>query len=243
MIRSVREAAVIALIGGVAAAVVWSCSPGPVLRGGEGSCDRLDSLYASSGFERPVEISGQAMVDANQYKVRGKIHLSVRSPGEVVLEFTSTVLFGHAREDIVFSLVGDTLRIVDRERGAYYEASEAESVLAESLGTDLDVRPVLSLVLGARPPCDELTEVEFEAKPGGQMLCKGKHMGEDFRALFGAGRRLEEIEWSVRSDTRGPDRLRAAYDWGADSSGVVVLRGLEITLETREWRCRVRSAG
>ncbi len=70
----------------------------------------------------------------------------------MVFEFTSTILFGQEREDFVFSLSSDTLRIVDRERGAYYEGDDAVWFLAESLEADFDVPQALSLAFGGQPP-------------------------------------------------------------------------------------------
>jgi hypothetical protein len=239
--RAGREAGLIANVAGIVCVVAWGCAPSQVGRRVPAPCGALDSLYASSGFEEPVSIVGQATVDANQYKVRGKIHLDALSPGELSLEFTSTVLFGHAREDIVFSSVGDTLRILDRERGAYYEGGDAESFIAESLETDLDVRAVLSLVLGGHPPCDELSDVRFDTASSGALICTGAHRGGRFRVVFGGGRRLEEVEWPVRSETYGSDRLRVTYEWALVANGKTALRGMVVNLEKREWRCKVKT--
>jgi hypothetical protein len=188
-------------------------------------------------------VSGRATVDANQYKVRGKILIDARAPGEAVIEFTSTVLFGHAREDFLFSSVGDTLRIIDRERGAYYEGEEAESYLAQSLDTDLDVRLLLRLALGGRPSCEELMDVGLRTEATGGMVCTGEHMGRRFRVVFGSDRRLREIEWPVPSRMHGMDSLRVSYEWTPGEGGGDRLRGLTLTLERREWRCKVRAAG
>jgi hypothetical protein len=227
----------------VVALVAGGCASGRVGRGDASSCRTLDSLYASCGFERPVSIDGKVTVDAEQYRVRGKIGLDVRAPGEIVLEFTSTVLFGHAREDIVFASLADTLRIIDRERGAYYEGYEAESFLEESLETDFDVRRVLRLALGGRPSCETLSDVRVDLKPGGKIVCTGRHLGEGFRVAFGARGRLEAVEWPVRSETRGADKLRASYQWQLDGPGEGTLREIVVSLEKREWRCKIRGGG
>ena len=238
-----RRAVVAACIAGLAFLGGSGCGPAPVRRSGVEVCGRLDSLYVSCGFARPLSIGGQVTVDANQYKVRGKIRLDVRGPGEVVIEFTSSVLFGHARQDVVFSSVGDTIRIVDREHGAYYEGWEAEAFLAESFETDLDVRRVLWLAFGGHPPCDELSDVHFSMTSRGEVVCAGDHLGGRFRVVCGADRRVREVEWPVWSDRYGPDRLRVAFDWESGVVGEWRLRGLDVYLYGREWRCRIRSAG
>jgi hypothetical protein len=190
-----------------------------------------------------MSISGHATVDANQYKVRGKVIIEGFGAGEAVIEFTSTVLFGHAREDVVFSSLADTLRILDRERGAYYEGSDAERFVAESIGTDLDVRRLLRLALGGRPACEELSDMRLETGPRGTIVWTGRHMGQRFRIAFGADRRIQEVDWPVRSETHGPDRLRASYEWEPAGSAEGGLRGLVVSLEKRQWRCKVKSGG
>jgi hypothetical protein len=238
-----RKVAWPVFVAGVVLIAASACGPAPVTHGGPQACGTLDSLFTSCGFGRPLTITGHATVDANDYKVRGKVRVETRRPGEAVIEFTSTVLFGHAREDLVFSSVGDTVRIVDRERGAYSEGAEAEEFLAESLDTDLDVRLVLQLALGGRPPCDDLSDVGFRTTSAGSIVCTGMHSGRDFRVVFGADRRIQEAEWPVRSRTYGTDRLRASYEWDGDGGDRGELKGLVLSLEKREWRCKIRSAG
>ena len=242
MVRLVRLGALSALVSGVVALIAAGCGPVPVGRLDSGACSGLDSLYAE-GFPRPLSISGHATVDADQYKVRGQIQLDARAPGEVVLEFTSAVLFGQAREDVVFSSVDDTLRIVDRERGAYYEGVDAESFLARSLDTDLDVRRVLVLVFGGCPPCAELSDVRLTPRSSGSMVCTGTCDGDRFRVVFDEGRRLEEIDWPVRYRLHGSDRLRVSYEWEPGAAGEKTLRALTVSFEKREWRCKIKSTG
>lgn len=205
-------------------------------------CAVLDSLLASSGLGSPVSIAGHATVDANQFRMRGKILLEASGAGHIVFEFTSTVLFGQAREDFVFSLSSDTLLIVDRERGAVYEGEEAVRFLAESLEADFDVPQALSFAFGGRPPCSELSEIRCGARASGAVSCEGDRFGKPFRAVFGEkGGRLEEVEWPVRSDRYGGDRLRVQYEWTADG-GVDSLSGVVLSLEVRGWRCKIRAS-
>jgi hypothetical protein len=181
---------------------------------------------------------GQATVDANQYRMRGKIRLDARAPGQMALEFTSTILFGHEREDFVFSLAGDTLRVIDRERGAYHEGDDAREFLAQSLTGDLDLSQGFLLTLGGHPPCGDLSHVRIETSRDGRIVCAGERLGEDFRAVFGDGRRLETVVWPVRSEEYGTDRLRAEYEW----DGGARLVGLVLSLEKREWRCKIKAS-
>lgn len=240
--RNARVLGFLSCVAGAAAIVASGCGPAAVSRPGPETCATLDSLYAAGGFARSVSITGHATVDANQYKVRGKVRVDARAPGNAVIEFTSTVLFGHAREDLVFSSAGDTVRIVDRERGAYYEGDEAESFLARSLDTDLDVRWMLRLVLGGRPACEELSDIGFRTPSDGATVCEGTHAGREFRVVFGADCLLRSVEWPVWSRARGPDRLRATYEWVRDGSARPALRSVVLTLEKREWRCRIKSS-
>ena len=218
------------------------CGTSPPGRWDSSPCEALDSLYASSGFEKPLVIVGQATVDASQYRVRGKVRLDARSPGELSLEFTSTMLFGHQREDFVFSLSGDTLRVIDRERGAYHEGDDAREFLARSLTGDLDVSQGLALAFGGRPPCGDLSRLRVEASSEGKLVCTGERLGRSFRAVFGEDRRLETVVWPVRSDEYGTDALRAEYEWGPVSGGGARLLGVVLSLEEREWRCKIRTS-
>ena len=205
-------------------------------------CAVLDSLLASSGLGAPIAIAGHATVDANQFRMRGKILLEARGARDIAFEFTSAVLFGQGREDFVFSLAGDTLRIVDRERGSFYEGDEAARFLSESLEADFDVPQALSLAFGGRPPCNELSEFRCGARESGEVVCEGDCLGEPFRTVFGAnGGRLAEVEWPVRSDRYGGDRLRVRYEWTA-ARGAVTLSGVVLSLEARGWRCKIRAS-
>ena len=243
IVRPGRVSVMSALGPSLAVLLIIGCGTAPAGRWNSSPCEALDSLYASSGFETPVSLAGQATVDANQYRVRGKVRLDAQAPGQMALEFSSTVLFGHEREDFVFSLGGDTLRVVDRERGAYHEGHEAESFLAQSLTTDLNVSQALSLALGGHPPCEDLSGVRVETTTDGRVVCAGKRFGRRFRAVFGESRRLEMVDWPVRSDEYGLDTLRVEYEWEPAAGGGARLLGLVLSLEKREWRCKIKASG
>jgi hypothetical protein len=207
------------------------------------ACAVFDSLYLASGFESPMSVSGKATIDANQNRIRGKIHVDVEPPHQIVFEFTSSILFGSKREDFVFSLVQDTLRIIDRERGAYYEGEEAEDVLRESLEADFPMASVLDLALGGHPGCDELDELNYKLGSDGKVVFSGKQSGRPFRVAFAAGsRKLEEISWPVFSKDGSSDQLEVEYQWESGGDGNGGLREVVMSLESKQWRCKIRSS-
>jgi hypothetical protein len=231
-----------AIVAASAALLAVSCASTRAGRAGRNDCAVLDSLLAAPRGVVPATIAGHATVDADQFRMRGKILLEARSPRDIVFEFTSTVLFGQEREDFVFSLAADTLRIIDREHGAYLEGDEAVRFLAESLDADFDVAQALSLAFGGHPPCAELSETRCAERSSGSVVCDGKRFGKPFATVFGAENgRVEKVEWPVESARYGVDRLRVEYEWG-ESDGTPVLGGVVLTLEARGWRCKIRSA-
>ena len=134
-------------------------------------------------------------------------------------------------------MVGDTIRIIDRERGFYYEGGEAEYFLRETFSLDFDVAPLIRLALGAHPDCSLLSDLYVSRAGAGSASVTGKLNGEDFRVQFEGPRgRVENASWPV--DRRGrPDRLNVRYTWGADA-----LDRVEMEVEGREWRCRIARA-
>jgi hypothetical protein len=231
-----------ALAVGATLCLLLGCRPASLDGGPPRPCETLDSLFARCGLGEPLAVSGQATVDVQQVRMRGKIDLDARGPDELAFEFTSTILFGHEREDFVFSVSGDTLRIIDRERGAYYEGADAEDFLADSFEADFDLPQMLSLALGGYPPCGELSDVSFAVGRSGETVCSGRRFGRPFRAVFGRERGLlSEVEWPVRSDRHEEDRLSVEYQWGAGGDRPT-LDGLILALEVREWRCKIKAS-
>jgi hypothetical protein len=224
-----------------AAVLSISCAATRPHPDGTSSCAVLDSLLASSRLGEPVAIAGHATVDADQFRMKGKILLEALDGG-IVFEFTSTLLFGQQREDFVFSLSGDTLRIVDRERGAYYEGVDAEAFLAEALGADFDVPEALRLAFGGTPLCGELSAIRCVPGALGEVYCEGRRYGKPFKVSFeGRGGRIESVEWPVLSDRYGGDRLRVEYEWD-DGEDLQRLVGVVLSLEARGWRCKIRAS-
>ena len=207
------------------------------------ACAMLDSLYSTSGFEAPIRMAGKATIDANQQRIRGKFTLHAKPSGDVVLEFTSSLLFGSRREDFLFSLVDDTLRVLDRERGMYYEGDDAEEFVKHSLEMEFGVRDALVLALGKHPPCESMERIDYKAGSGGEVRFSGRTANGSFRVVFAAqDKRLQQVIWPVALDHGTMDHLEVEYRWSADDSGRPRLEGVTMRLEKREWRCRLHSA-
>ena len=207
---------------------------------GEPPCALLDSMYQHSGFEIPLLVNGKATFDAEQHRVRGKILLDIRPGSDLILEFSSSQLFGSQREDFLFSFLADTLRVLDRERGSYYEGDEADQFLAETLRMGFSLREEMKTVLGVHPGCDRLDDLRVKQRSGGDTVFDGELSGSRFRVVFSGDRgRLKEIVWPVRTLRGSVDQMTVTYDWEPDSHGGHRLEGLTLWLEDREWRCRI----
>ena len=96
----------------------------------------LDSLLASAGPVRPWGIAGDALLDIEQFRFRGRFRLDVSATGECTLELGGSTLFGGHREDVVVSLIGDSLRVFDRERGRFYEGDELDQLIRDATHAD-----------------------------------------------------------------------------------------------------------
>ena len=226
-----RRTLLIAVCAGV---VINGCSFLGKDRGDPAGCDDVAAVFARSGFAQPIKLGGKATVDANQHRLNGKMALETNGTGGFTFEFTSSILFGAQREDFVFALVSDTLRIIDRERGMFYEGADAEFFLQETFGLDFSVTPVLKLALGALPDCEALTDLHVKRGGGSTVDVSGTLDGEDFDASFdGPSGRLTKANWPVGQLGR-VDRLAVGYEWRPDA-----LHKVEMTLQGREWRCRL----
>ena len=216
--------------------VTAGCASTGGVRTRQQTCAVFDSLYSYTGFEQPVTMSGRATIDADQKRVRGKMTLSVQPAGDVTFEFETSMFFGSQHEDFVLSVVNDTLRVLDRERGLFYEGEEAEYYIEESLAVAFGVREAMRLVTGRRPRCGDFEEVELRNESDGGVLFTGRVAQGPFRVLFSSGGgRLREITWPVSVADGRSDRLTVTYRWQQGGG-----RGLEeivMRLDDREWRC------
>lgn len=206
------------------------------------ACGLLDSLYETSGFARGVTLAGKATVDANQQRLHGKFRLVAAGNGDVTFEFTSTLLFGTQREDFILSLMADTLRVLDRERGALYVGSDAEDFIQQSLEMEFGVQRALHLTLGGHPPCVEIEAPTERRGTDGSIELQGRLDGERWRLRFGAGRgHIEEAQWPVRLGRGRRDRFVVTYRWMTAGQEPARLDEIEMELDGREWRCRLVS--
>lgn len=223
---------------GLAAALSLGCASSGLRSGAHGGdlCAAFDSSFGHSGFADPMTFVGKAMIDANQYRVRGVVRFETQPPDNFFLEFSSSMLFGNRIENFFCSVVDDTLRIVDRERGHLFEGAAAEQFLRDQLSMDFSIQQTLALVLGGRPRCGEVDELSVKARPAGGVI-SGQTDGRPFRVTFLPDGRVDEVLWPVPGDTAIKDRVRAEYEWGrGGSSG---LKRMTIYLEEREWRCKL----
>ncbi len=218
------------------------CFGGRTLLRDQAAYTLLDSLYGTSGFEIPVGMIGKATFDVEQYRVRGQFALSARRGGEVVFEFSSGSLFGSAREDVFFSLIRDTVRVVDRERGRYYEGEEIDALIGEALGGSIDTRKLVSLLLGTPPRADEMTDLRMSLTSSGDIVFSANAPGGKARIAFSAGaRRLREIRWPVALEGAAMGELRAVYAWGSRAEEYSVLKEMVLLIEDRGWRVKLVS--
>lgn len=218
------------------------CASGGWMEGRPATCATFDSLFQYSGFEVPLTLQGKLTVDAAQYRIRGKTRIETTPAGDVSVDFTSTVLFGAHREDFFFSIVADTLRILDRERGEYYESTEANRFMNESLGLHFDAKTVILMALGRAASCDDLRNLRMELGSGGDIRFVGRTSRDRFEAVFAARHhKLKRISWPLTLEGQR-DRLHVTYDWKKGKKDEFVLRQVVIRLLEREWRCKITAA-
>jgi hypothetical protein len=217
----------------------FGCATSVTQRDTPQNCVVLDSMVAHSGLEGHHVMSGKATVDANQYRLNGKIRIERMTARMIVVEFTSTMLFGTEREDFWFSMSGDTLRILDREHGNYFEGEEAASFLRDVLAMDFDIPPALYVAFGGAPACPEVDRLAMQLKRRGEAAFDGRIDGSPFQVVFGGRRLVSEIHWPVFGDEGFRDRLQIVYTWEEDRNSPPALRGMVLTLEDHEWRCKL----
>lgn len=188
-----------------------------------------------------MTLAGKATVDADEQRLRGKFALGVEPTGDVVLEFVSSFLFGSQREDFAFSVVGDTVRVIDRERGEYFEGEEAEAFLAQALDVEVGIRETLHFALGGRPSCGDIEAIRMD-RSSDVIRFDGKTDSRPFRVEFDAQTmRLRRVAWPVRLEHRSGDRLDVSYQWDRAPDGRPQLKQIVMTLEKRPWRCKLDS--
>ncbi|MFH1754225.1 MAG: hypothetical protein ABIA59_00850 [Candidatus Latescibacterota bacterium] len=232
------------ILGFFCVLLAMSCAPS----GGRRSlhepdpCAMLDSLYQSSGFESAMSMTGKITFDVEQYRIRGQFALTAHLGGDVAFEFSNSALFGSQHEDIAMSIADGVVRALDRERGRYYEGAQVDEQLIDMIGLDLDVREMISLILGAPPDCGGLQDTKISLSRSGEVIfdaCAGEG---DVRIVFDEEkRRIRRLEWPVRFDNGHSSRLTAEYLWEESGRSTPVLARLVLLVEEKNWRIKLVS--
>jgi len=169
-------------------------------------CEDLKSRLQESGMSEVHEIRGKVTIDANQYRVRGTFGLTRDELGNVTLEFTSTTLIGGHVEDIVVSLFEDTLRVLDRERGAYHEGEEVDELIGAEAGIAVRATEMLRRLMVETPDCERVLDVSM-----GNDLIQGRLDQAPFEIKFSDGL-VSSARWGSPFPD-GEDRLEVSYRW------------------------------
>jgi hypothetical protein len=174
-------------------------------------------------------MSGHATFDVESYRVRGQFRLDLAANGDAVLEFSGATLLGGHREDAVISLSSDTLRVLDRERGHFYEGEDVTRMIESGTGTHGDWLLALRRALASGCPGMETVTV-------GESGLSGSGAGGPFSLRLEGGR-LVEASWPNPAPSETfRDRLDVSYRW---DKGQIAL--LEARLPARGWRIRLEA--
>ena len=195
---------------------------------GDAACARADTFFQET-FPRPAHMRGRATFDVDKYQFRGHFDLQLASNGDAVLEFSGSTLLGGHREDAVLSLSGDTLRVLDRERGHYYEGDEVTAMVDDGTRVHGDWALALRRVLASG--CAGIDGVQ-PGETGMSGLC-----GDGPFSLKSRDGVLEAATWpNPAPQETFRDRLEVRYRWKDRR-----LNGIEASLPTRGWRVRLES--
>jgi hypothetical protein len=102
-------------------------------------CALVDSALSGSGLRGGIEARGRVTIDVNQYRVRGRFVMTVTPGGDLTFDIVSTTMIGGHREDAVLSFYADTLRVLDRERGRFYQGADVDAMVADGAGLPVDL--------------------------------------------------------------------------------------------------------
>lgn len=201
---------------------------------GEAGCAALDSALAASGLRDGVAMRGKVTIDVNQYRVRGHYELTLSEAGDLTFDMNSTTLLGGHREDAVLSFYADTLRVLDRERGRFYQGGEVDRLVTEGAGAAIDLGELLRLATGRPPACARVSNVHRSPRGGGGMDVSGRLDGRDFSVRLERGR-ITRAVWPLPLGRGGHDETVVAdYRW---SHGA--LDGFTVLVPQRRWRVRL----
>jgi hypothetical protein len=224
----------------VAALLVGSCThfgagSGRTVKG-DGACAVVDSVLAASGLRAEIEMRGRATIDVNQYRVRGRFELAITPDGDLTFDITSTTLLGGHREDAVLSFYADTLRVLDRERGRFYEGEAVDGLVMDGTGVALDLGQLLRHATARTPACRRIGEVRRRDRGEEGFELTGLFDEREFELRLERSR-LAFSAWPLPGveDWRN-DRVETTYTWVGDRLARVV-----IAVPDRRWRVKLVS--
>ena len=206
-------------------------------------CEAVERLFTGAGVPTPGRLWGKTTIDVNQYRVRGRFVLETSENG-MTLQFSSSGIAGGGHEDVVFSSYNDTLRVLDRERGKYYEGEEVRRLVVDGLEAEVDVDDILARLMTEPPSCAELSGVKFEtwepknADPGGAKI-RGRYRGHPFDATFAGGRMIRST-WTGFLPADPGVTLEVSFDWEWRGGEVKRLRELVVYVPERRWRLKLQ---
>lgn len=215
------------------ALVLAACGPKTVdtlhVVEGREACAALDSMLARALPARPWACAGKATFDVEDYRVRGRYRLTVRDRDSLAFEFEGTMLLGGHREDIALSLEGDTLRVLDRERGAFYAGGAVDELIERGTGVRAHWPGAVRAVAGFTPVCTERLEVRGDGEHASGLMDGGAFV------LTTEGTHLVKASWPDPTASRTfSDRLDIRYEYDAGR-----LSAITVALPVRGWRIRL----
>lgn len=196
----------------------------------QAACSALDSLLATAG-PGARSMSGEAVIDVDQFRFRGRFRLDTTTAGDAVIELGGSTLFGGHREDVVVSLAADTLRVFDRERGRLYEGETVDDLIWDGTRAHADWTRVVADVLAAPVRCEGFRDVVLDGDGARGALARGP-----FRIVTEGGRVTRATWPDPIEGSNFDDQLEVRYAWrGAELAEITAI------LPTRGWRVRLRA--
>jgi hypothetical protein len=225
--------AVFAVVAGAAGACThYRGGPGDAIRSDE-ACALVDSALVHSGLRDGLGMHGRVTIDVNQYRVRGRFVMTLSAGGDLTFDIASTTMIGGHREDAVLSFYADTLRVLDRERGRFYQGRDVDRLVREGVDAPVDLAELLRLSTARTPACARLTGVEVRRGKAALEL-RGQLDGRDFELRLEGGR-LTRAVWPLPLAGRSrEERVEASYQWAEKR-----LRRLTVYVPGRRWRVRL----
>lgn len=196
---------------------------------GDAARETVDSLLTAA-MPHPLAASGDALLDVEQYRFRGHVVLDVSAEGDASVELSGSSLFGGHREDVAVSLADDTLRVLDRERGRYYEGESLDELLREGTGARADWTLVVERML-ALPGSERGVETLVVDENG----ARGTTPDGVIRLDIDGGRLTRAVWPNPIAAATFDDRLEVEYGWEGPH-----LQEITATLPERGWRVRFR---